>query len=301
MRRIACLALMVPLFVACPGDDEPPDICPAIPFDCADACCTNIVPGNYIDCAQVCPGGFRAVLPSDMCRPDPSCPALPDGGPDSSRPDSSRPDAIMGCPDLPLPSCFGGPCCDIVETAFQDPFTCEAFCPSGLSFECEPSRLCSGGSRCSEPSECTITPVGCCAPCTEPTLEDVIGLASEDVDEYREVVCADPVACPDCEPAAPNPNIVATCNARACIAIDVATLPATLCSDDDECRVRTNTCCECDAEPVFQNLIGITPLGVLDLLNLVCDADATCDACTPTYPDDVEAFCNDGRCDVRRR
>jgi len=157
-----------------------------------------------------------------------------------------------------------------------------------------------GGSRCNEPSECVVTHSGCCEPCSEPTLDDVIGISREDLPEYREAACADPVACPDCIPAAPNPDLVATCNARACVAVDVTSLPATRCTDDDECRVRTNTCCECDAEPSFDNLIGITPLGVLDLLGLVCDSAATCEPCAPDYPSDVEAYCNAGRCDVRR-
>lgn len=298
MRLFSAMFVLV-LVAGCPGDDEPPRVCPAIPFDCANPCCTTVVPGNYVDCAQVCPGGFRAILPGDVCSPDRGC--LSDGGPPDARPgDSSFPDAPPGCPDLPVPLCMGGPCCDIAEPAFLDPITCEPFCPMGLAFDCRPSPLCMGGSRCNEPSECIVTHAGCCEPCVEPTLDDVIGISPDDLEEYRASTCADPVACPDCEPAFPNPDLVATCNARACVAVDVQGLPATRCTDDDECRVRTNTCCECDADPTFPNLIGITPLGVLDLLGLVCDSDATCDPCTPDYPSDVEAYCNAGRCDVRR-
>ena len=305
MRTLFAFALAASLLMACPGD-EPPMVCPAIPFDCANACCTTIVPGDYVDCAQVCPGGFTAIAPGSMCAPAPEC---PDAGPDSGVRDAGRSDGGLrdaapidggGCPDLPLPSCFGGPCCDVGEPARRDPITCEAFCPRGLSFDCRPSPLCMGGSRCTQPSECVVTHEGCCEPCVEPTLDDVIGIAADDVDEYYATVCADPVACPDCIPAAPNPDLVAACNARACVAVDVTRLPATRCTVDDDCRVRTNTCCECDAEPVFENLIGITPLGVLDLLNLVCDSDATCEPCTPDYPADAEAYCNAGRCDVRR-
>lgn len=301
--RWLSFVLFAAIFAGCPGDDEPPLVCPAIPFDCADSCCATIVPGSYIDCSQVCPGGFTAIAPGSMCSPAPGC---PDAGPrDGGFPRDAGRDAPPigdggGCIDLPVPLCFGGPCCDIAEPALLDPITCEPFCPRGLSFECRPSPLCMGGSRCSQPSDCIVTHEGCCEPCVEPTLDDVIGISIEDVDEYRESVCADPVACPDCIPAAPNPILVATCNARACVAVDVGALPATRCTVDEDCRVRTNTCCECDAEPTFDNLIGIAPLGVLDLLGLVCDSDATCDPCTPDYPSDVEAWCDAGRCDVRR-
>lgn len=153
---------------------------------------------------------------------------------------------------------------------------------------------------CLQPSECVVMENTCCGVCGVPSLGDVEGVHTLDVDRYRDALCAEPVECELCGELPGNPNLVATCNAAACQAVDLHLLPATTCASDDQCVLRTNTCCECGTTPDASNLIAVRADGIPDVLALLCDDDAICDDCAPTYPDSLEAFCNDaGQCDVR--
>ncbi len=273
-----------------PTTDVPPPECGrlAVPT-CWDDCCTRST-SPFVDpdtCSASCLGGTRAFF--DACVPQPWC---SDGGAPDLR-TCEGPDAG------PPPACLSGVCCDVMSAALFDPATCSYECPEGASFTCTPDpATCSDDLRiCSEPSECAVTPNTCCGECGVATLEGSTAVNRENLGELSERLCADPVACPDCA-AAPNPALVATCNAARCAVVDVSRLPLAACITDDDCVLRTRECCECGASTAPESLIALRPDGLIDYLGLVCDSGAICDDCVPTYPADVEAACIEGVCEV---
>ncbi len=288
--RLSLLLLMVVGLPACIvfGDDDVPPTCVPFEYQCADDCCDS-VSETYFTCSPSCPRGTR-VVDSGRCSPTSAC----------RLPDASVPDAYVGCPDAGLAiTCIGGACCDDEVPAFVDEATCEQLCPSGYALECTPEPLCAGEDDCAEPSDCTVVQESCCGTCSPPTLEEVVAIRTENASSYRDLVCGDGPVCPPCV-SPDNPSLVATCNATRCRALDLRALPASACPSDGDCILRTASCCECDSPMVRDALIAIRPDGILDLLTLVCDGDARCDECVPSYPDDVEAYCgDDGHCAVR--
>lgn len=297
--RIERVALCLVTACFCPTD--PPTICPA-PVECVDVCCDRVTEAI---CGDPCP---RGTVESFACVPDDRCvgrdggPFPVDGGP---LPEDAGPDdtGTICAPTDPGPTCYAvdDPCCladPVFPTLTRD---CRYRCPEGTAFDvsCMPDPSCEPETECEQPSECTTTAVECCAPCREHELEDVTGIRRDAESTYRDALCEDVGACPPCAPP-PAPYLIATCNARACTAIDTRRLLLSQCSRDEECRVRATECCECGADTSPENLIALRIDGEGDYLNLVCDDDAICDDCVPTYPDTHEAFCDAGTCAVRR-
>lgn len=286
---------------------EPDDRCMCPAHLCHDPCC-DVVAGS---CDGVCPPGARDFSPS--CEPTPECPFF-DAGPEDAGPEDAGPDAgdagddpDAGCPEPgPMLRCYadGDTCCTRPALRAEMSGECDLTCPAGYSLgaECRPDAICEDVRACEDNGDCVVTHAGCCEPCTTPELRDVVALASAGVGPYREMECADPVACPDCEPAPPNPRLVATCNVNRCEAFDVHDTLMTRCSSDDECRLRVRGCCECGGDLRPEALVALRRDAESDYVTLICNASEGCDACVPTYPDTVEAFCNPtGRCDVRAR
>ncbi|MBO6938754.1 MAG: hypothetical protein JJ863_27545 [Deltaproteobacteria bacterium] len=298
MKR-GLLAFLVIAGCTCELDDPPPSTdTPPIPPGCGrlaiptcwdDCCSTSRSP--FIDestCNATCPSGTRPFF--DACTPAPACT------------DGFFPPPCMEGPDAgPPPLCRGGECCDTMFPAFFDAATCRYTCGAGTSFSCTPDPVaCDDDLRaCTETSDCVVTDNQCCHVCGDPSLEDRTAVHRENVSELRLRLCdGDPSPeCDSCETGW-NASIIPTCQASACAAVDISRLPMAACTTNDDCMMRARECCECGARTELDSLIALRPDGLLDYLGLICDTDAICDDCVPTYPDGVEAACVSGVCEV---
>ncbi len=295
---LPALSLVLAHCVGCTfGTDNPEPIDPRCGRPaalCADDCCTRVDAPFYsaFDCSPQCEPGLRLIV-GRTCEPLAAC-SLSDGGMDGS---------VGTCDAMPFANaCRGGRCCDEIVDGVVDEATCTVVCPAGfeLADSCAPEPSCVADTPCSQPSECTLANATCCGTCDTPSLGDVIGVHIRDLDSYEEQLCRMPEECPPCVVSPPNPNLVATCNATQCRAVDIERTPVVRCTVDEDCRLRTNTCCECDVRPDATNVVALRRDAVADFLALVCDASAACDTCTVGYPADLEAYCDAaGRCAVR--
>ncbi len=154
-------------------------------------------------------------------------------------------------------------------------------------------------ARCAVNSDCVLRADSCCAPCGAPGLDDVDAVHQARTEEHFRDVCPSPTPCPLC-PVANNPDLLATCEAWACEAVDIRRHFASTCASDDDCRLRVAGCCECGGSTAPADLIAIAWLGEAGYRQLVCDPEQACPECAPVYPDEVEAWCaSDGHCDIR--
>lgn len=150
-----------------------------------------------------------------------------------------------------------------------------------------------GDTDCEVPSDCTLVLNGCCAPCGLPSSADVVAVRKDRADEISQRVCAEPVPCPKCA-SFENPALIATCQASRCTTIDLRKHPVTECSQDVECRLRSNACCECGGPTDPGHLLAVGKAGGIE--SLICDPDFACDECLPQYPADAVAICDEGHC-----
>ena len=148
-------------------------------------------------------------------------------------------------------------------------------------------------AACLVPSDCVIVANSCCGVCGMPTLADMDAANKNFLEEHYDAVCdiPDPI-CPGCAEM-PNPELVATCEEGRCLAVDLGAEDLTLCTSNDDCVIRTPVCCECGADMSPMSLVAIRNDGRSALEDLVCDPDFGCTECAPTYPDNVEAICDD--------
>ncbi len=272
---------------------------------CASLCCETEA---MVTCEGSCPLGlsYRA---SGVCAMDRSCSLPRDaGGPVPLDASVDAPTAF----DAPCPGPDGSECrpiddacCRTTSPVRVDPSTCEVYCTEEghIAIEagtCAPAPECAADHACDDNADCVVTHEGCCEPCSLPELSEVVALNQSRVDEYRASVCAEPVGCPECEPAGPNPRLVATCNVGVCEALDLYDALLVRCEDDSDCRLRVPGCCECGGDTDPATLISMRTDAEADYRALVCNEDMACDGCVPTYPETHEAFCNpERRCDIR--
>ena len=211
-------------------------------------------------------------------------------------------DLGVDCPNAdagPIGWCHGGPCCDdrVPPTLNAD---CEWGCGEGYAFDCtpDPAALCmTDRTACDFPSDCVVTANTCCGECGEPTLAGSTAVNQASLSDYRDLLCADNPVCPRCA-VMPNPELVATCEANECRAVDIGMEAMTQCSSDAECVIRTTDCCECGGATDPGSLIAIRADAEGAYTSLICDPGFGCPECLPVYPDDAVATCNAGRCTV---
>lgn len=154
-------------------------------------------------------------------------------------------------------------------------------------------------AACDVPSDCTLAGDSCCGPCGRPTLDDVDAVDRGHLDDHFADVCPSPLPCPECATTS-NPDLLATCAAATCTALDVRQLALSACAVDDDCRLRVTGCCECGGNTEPWALIAIARTGLAAYQQLVCDPGQACPECAPQYPDTVVAICApDGHCAVR--
>ena len=294
MRRIL-LTFLVLGGCTCDSDDTPPGTDPSPPAclgiavpSCFDDCCFEITSADVdpVTCDATCPGDLRPLFAFEECSWTGRC--IHDGG--------MPPACVLDAG--PPPVCLAGECCEGMDMAIFDPVTCSYSCPPGTDFTCAPAETCGEDLRsCGETSECEVVSQTCCGECGEATLEGSTAIRADRVEDHFEGLCADDIACDPCV-GGPNPDLVATCNAARCVAVDLSRLPLAACTTDDECRLRAPECCECGSDVSPEALVAIRADAEADLRSLLCDRTAVCGACAPAYPPSVAAACVGGRCAV---
>ncbi len=160
-----------------------------------------------------------------------------------------------------------------------------------------------GPLRCSEPSDCVLAIKDCCGPCGRPTLADFDAIHVAEREAHRRMVCPDPhPICPGCA-AMDNPNLGATCDRATgeCVGFDVERDEVSACRHDADCIVRVPDCCPCGADTSPFRLLALNQARVSDYEAMVCDRATACAECEPTYPPNVEAYCDTtaGHCRLR--
>jgi len=144
-------------------------------------------------------------------------------------------------------------------------------------------------ASCTANSECVVMPVTCCGTCGQASASDMVGVNRSHISEYRGDRC-DVAICPACA-GEPDPNLIATCEAGTCRALDVRTDPVSACTVSSDCTLRINTCCMCSFDPP----IAIRADGEADFQALVCDGDEVCPECAPAFPN-WAAYCQVNHC-----
>ncbi len=156
----------------------------------------------------------------------------------------------------------------------------------------------SGGSpdydSCTLSAQCLVRPASCCGACSAATRGDAIGINGDRASAWAEDKCAN-IGCPACY-MEQDPTLVAACVSQHCSVVDVRDDPATACSSDSDCRIRTTSCCECGGELDRSHLIAIS--NEARFSSLVCEGVGACPECAPVYPSDVVARCTDHRCEA---
>ncbi len=147
---------------------------------------------------------------------------------------------------------------------------------------------------CGLTSQCVVRPESCCGDCGAATRDDIIALNQDYVQAYASNNCAN-VDCPGCY-APTDPTLLATCSSGSCTVVDLMEHPSTECLSADDCRIRTNDCCECNGGVTQEHLIAINIAFESAFSSLVCDPVTACPDCMPVYPENVKADCVAGRC-----
>jgi hypothetical protein len=191
-------------------------------------------------------------------------------------------DATTG---LCLPFTYGG--CGGNGNNFETIESCYASCGIGAR----------SAAACSTPTDCTLIRSSCCG-CESPTLGNRVAVNVNRTGDVFQALRCHLVDCVACEPIAPNPWLGATCTNGQCVAFDARQSELTACMSNDDCYLRAGLgCCEAcsaslDAFVAVSSLVNLRPL--------LCGntGPVACDACVPTPPDLLFAYCGDGRCGV---
>jgi hypothetical protein len=157
-----------------------------------------------------------------------------------------------------------------------------------------------GFGTCDGPGQCTLTFEGCCGPCGVPEADQLVPVALDQLDAFRDQSCMPGDPCPDCL-SCTNGELFAYCESGSCAGAHLDDFNLRACDDNDDCRLRFGSECyePCGGIPECDGLTAINIAAGSTLADLVCDPDAPPPPpCVPTYPDDVVATCNAGTCVV---
>jgi hypothetical protein len=75
-------------------------------------------------------------------------------------------------------------------------------------------------------------------------------------------------------------------------------LPLTACTSNQDCRLRSKSCCECGGATDGDSIIALRIDAEADYARLVCDPDQACDDCVSPLPAAARAECFNGHCTV---
>ncbi|MGE0787474.1 MAG: hypothetical protein AB7S26_17505 [Sandaracinaceae bacterium] len=227
-----------------------------------------------------------------------------------------------GCSGSPA-QCFASPspsCCDFGVPGTDQVCMGDTWvCPSGyiamcqtqvVGGRCQPGIPSDAGVppppdyfSCSVTSECALGSTTCCGVCGRETAGDVVAVRGDRAQQYfDDVVCpearTEPPICPGCA-AMPNPNLIASCDAGRCGLLDVENDPdLTSCTDDTECMLRLPSCCACGIGSGAFDTIAIRVDQESALAQRICDPDADCPDCLPSFDPSIRAACVAGACRV---
>lgn len=151
---------------------------------------------------------------------------------------------------------------------------------------------------CTEDDECTVVPESCCGSCGAATRGDAIGVHRDRASAYSGMACSGSVGCPACY-MQQDPTLIATCREGQCTVVDLQQHEVTECTGASECRLRTRDCCECGGDSSRGGLIAVRTDAEATYTSLVCAEGAPCPECAPSYPQEAEAICSSGRCEVQ--
>jgi hypothetical protein len=150
---------------------------------------------------------------------------------------------------------------------------------------------------CERSSECMVVPESCCGRCGAPVRGDAIAIRRDLAADHSQRACGDDTGCPACAPLFIDPTLVATCSELRCELVDLTEHAATACEQDDDCKLRTPDCCECNGDTGVGRVIGIAVSAERAYAELVCDPSQACPECAPLYPPEVSVECSaQGRC-----
>lgn len=150
---------------------------------------------------------------------------------------------------------------------------------------------------CQLPSDCVVRAASCCGQCGAATRDDIVALNKDQASAYQSATCGDSWGCPACY-MVQDSRLVATCEPTQCKVVDLAKHASTSCTDDGDCRIRTNACCECGGPVDQAHIIAINSSKEADFAAVACDPGAGCPECAPSYPAEAKAVCNGGHCEV---
>jgi hypothetical protein len=149
--------------------------------------------------------------------------------------------------------------------------------------------------ECTQPSECTVVDVSCCASC-QPTAADLVAINSSKTLEYfNQRACTDAICDPcNSDGLSDRTFFGASCDQGRCVVFDARQNALTECNVSDDCKLRAGLgCCEgCGGNPSFTVAVSKDA----DLESLVCGAPVPCPQCGQIFPSDFKADCVDGRC-----
>ncbi len=151
-----------------------------------------------------------------------------------------------------------------------------------------------GLTACEQPSDCVVVPQSCCGSCGAATREDSRAVNVTVAATWRRSNCQDQ-GCPTCYRPR-DPTLVATCESGSCGVVDLHLHPALSCAADDDCRLRTSSCCECTGDATVEGLIAVSEEN--RYAALVCDRGQACPECAPVYPSEPRAVCRGDHCEV---
>ena len=148
---------------------------------------------------------------------------------------------------------------------------------------------------CDDATDCVLEPNDCCGWCGMGRFSDVDAVNRERLEEHAMEVCPEPEPCPLCPGGPLDPQVVATCEARTCRAIDLGTLPLTECTRDDDCVVTYANCCGCSGAD--DEVVAIrASAGRMAIDALFCAGGFCALDCAPRIPPGWRAVCDAGRC-----
>lgn len=142
---------------------------------------------------------------------------------------------------------------------------------------------------CTSADDCSVVPVSCCGRCGVASSGDARAALTET--SHRPSRCRG-LECPRCH-RDPDPALVAYCASGTCRALDLHTSALTRCTEDSDCIVRPQGCCECGASA----WVAVSASQSEAYTRRVCSPTVRCPACVGDPPP-VGAVCRDAHCEL---
>lgn len=156
----------------------------------------------------------------------------------------------------------------------------------------------SGYAACGGPGECVLLYAACCGACELPEAGDYVALNGAYTEVFRQQLCPEPVACPDCVTPV-NPNLFAFCDAGQCAVADVRAHAVSACQQDADCQLRAGAeCCEPCGQVGVDQLTSVSTTAGISIQELVCAPNTGCSKCAIGYPQAIGVCGDDGHCRI---